>query len=620
LSVTGLSAVIAAVALGPAPGFAQSAIPDSSTGLLQPDLLQPSPEGDPNNLQKFRKPGDRARAPIAQSVPPGRFSNMAPSRIDSTPLFGSPAGFGAGDTGFDSTSDRRRKPKPRPQINPNIIAPPAATTFAPVGTTKPVPLKPRARPAAKTPEVYPLTAAARPGAILPELPQPLPLNNPPPEVHPRISATRPGAVVVVVPPALAPSLSDGSASTPPPGAPPPNTLPIGTPGPALRRPVAVEEDPYDALGIRAGSFVLRPAIELSSGYDTNPSHLPGGGGSSYYVVAPELQVRSDWSRHALNADIRGSYTEYGNNFSPSLNRPYLDSRIDGRIDVRRDTHVDLEGRFLVSTDNPGSPNLQAGLAKLPINTTLGGTAGVTHDFNRLEVTAKATVDRTQYQDSSLTDGETSSNADRNYNQYAGILRTGYELTPGIKPFVEVSRDTRIHDQQFDRNNFQRDSDGTSGKIGSSFEITRTLTGEFAVGYLDRKYQDPALPDIRGTIADGSLVWQASGLTTAKLLAASSVSESVLAGVSGAFSRDFSLEVDHAFRRWLIGTLKVGYGRDIYVGSPRVDNRYFASAGIAYKLTRTVQVRGEVRQDWLHSSVTGVDYTATAFLVGLRLQR
>jgi uncharacterized protein (PEP-CTERM system associated) len=95
---------------------------------------------------------------------------------------------------------------------------------------------------------------------------------------------------------------------------------------------------------------------------------------------------------------------------------------------------------------------------------------------------------------------------------------------------------------------------------------------------------------------------------------------VLQGVSGDFSRDFSLEVDHAFRRWLIGTLKVGYGHDIYVGSERTDNRYFASAGIAYKLTRDMQVRAELRRDWLHSTISTADYTATAILVGLRLQR
>ena len=54
----------------------------------------------------------------------------------------------------------------------------------------------------------------------------------------------------------------------------------------------VEQDPYEPLGIRAGAFVLRPAIEFTSGYDNNPSRATDGGGSWLLFVAPELLVRS----------------------------------------------------------------------------------------------------------------------------------------------------------------------------------------------------------------------------------------------------------------------------------------------------------------------------------------
>ncbi|MET0536446.1 MAG: outer membrane beta-barrel protein [Xanthobacteraceae bacterium] len=35
-------------------------------------------------------------------------------------------------------------------------------------------------------------------------------------------------------------------------------------------------------------------------------------------------------------------------------------------------------------------------------------------------------------------GQTETNADRDYTQYKGTLRTNYELTPGVIPFAEVS--------------------------------------------------------------------------------------------------------------------------------------------------------------------------------------
>ena len=98
--------------------------------------------------------------------------------------------------------------------------------------------------------------------------------------------------------------------------------------------------------------------------------------------------------------------------------------------MTRDTRLNLEGTFVVGTDNPGSPNVQAGLSRFPIFTTLGGAFGVTQRFNRLEVTTKGTVERTQYQDSTFTDGTTSSNDDRDFNRYGGTLRVAYDLMPG----------------------------------------------------------------------------------------------------------------------------------------------------------------------------------------------
>ena len=42
-----------------------------------------------------------------------------------------------------------------------------------------------------------------------------------------------------------------------------------------------------------------------------------------------------------------------------------------------------------------------------------------------------------YQYSELTDGTSTSNDDRNYNQYGGLGRVSYDLMPGLKPFGEI---------------------------------------------------------------------------------------------------------------------------------------------------------------------------------------
>ena len=276
--------------------------------------------------------------------------------------------------------------------------------------------------------------------------------------------------------------------------------------------------------------------------------------------------------------------------------------------------------ILVATDYPGSPNVQAGVAKFPINTTLGGTFGFDQRFNRLDVSLKGLVDRTVYQDSALTDGTTSSNDDRNFNRYAGQLRVGYELIARLMPFSEFGVDTRVHDLLVDRNGLMRDSDGFFGRAGSTFEFSRILTGDMAVGWLMRDYRDPQLPELSGVTIDGSLTWLASALTTVKLIAKTTANETTVAGVAGTFTREATIEVDHAFRQWLIGTLRFTYDNDNYVGSVRNDDHYTAAASILYKLNREMQLKAEYRREWLHSTVPGVDYLSNVYLLGLRLQK
>jgi hypothetical protein len=495
---------------------------------------------------------------------PPRFQKF--TRPGLTPL-GPPAAFtpapptspsAAGDTGFDSTNSRNAKTKAQAKAKPKFPA--DVQTIAP-----------------ETP-----------------LPAISPYQKPPSDSVNGTFASAPGE-----PPVQLVSPIHSKSTT--------------------RKAHTEPDDPYAPLGVHAGAFTLFPAIELIGGYDSNPGHVAGGQGASLYTVAPELLAQSNWSRHELKADLRGSYTGYSPDQTPTLSRPSFNGKIDGRVDVTSDTRIDLGTRLLVGTDNPGSPNLQAGLAKLPVFMTYGGNAGVGQRFSRFDLSVKGDVERTVYQNSTLTDGTTASNDDRNYNQYGSTLRGGYELTPGVKPFVEVGADTRVHDLNADFFGYQRNSNGLTGTVGSTFEFTRQLAGEIGIGYVRRNYEDPRLEQVKGLIGDASLIWTANALTTIKFTGKSTVGESTIPGVSGVLYRDAGLQLDHSFRRWLIGTVKVGFGFDDYVGMSREDRRFSAGLGLTYKLNRSVQIKGEFRQDWLHSNVAGNDYTASVFLLGLRFQ-
>lgn len=485
-----------------------------------------------------------------------KFGPQQQQQLAQTPTFAPPPS-GAGDTGYDSTNSRRAKARKQ-----------AATR-------------------------KPTTARAQASA-----------TDPPP---------------VALSPYQKPFPTDAkSAMASSSGQPPVEIGPIRKP--LKKRRAEDADDPYAPIGVHAGAFTLYPAVELIGGYSTNPGQSSTAEGAWLYSIAPELRAQSNWSRHEFKADLRGSYTGYTPDTTPTLSRPYANGKVDGRVDVTKSTRIDLGSRVLVSTDNPGSPNLQAGLSELPIYTTFGGSVGVGQKFNRFDVSLKGDAERTVYQDSKLTDGSTASNEDRNYDQYGVTLRGGYELTPGVTPYVEGTVDTRKHDLATDSSGYQRNSKGWTALVGSTFELSRLLTGETGIGYTERTYDDPRLDKLSGVVGNASLIWTASMLTTVKFNATSAVQESAVAGVSGVLSRDVGLQVDHTFRRHLIGTVKAGYGNDDYKGSDRDDNRYMVGLGLTYKLSRWAQVKGEFRQDWLRSNISGNDYTASTYLIGLRLQQ
>jgi hypothetical protein len=402
------------------------------------------------------------------------------------------------------------------------------------------------------------------------------------------------------------------------------------PGQPPRRRLKADDDPFGAVGDYAGSFLVKSAVGLSGGYDSNPGRTFVPKASSFYVVAPEFLAVSDWERHALVADLRGSFTGYGKSFPPpadgivssaptNLDRPDFIGHIDGRLDVTHDTHVTSQVRLRVSTDNPGSPNVQAGLARYPIFTTLGGTFGLDQSFNRLQLSAGGTADRTVYTDSKLTDGSAASNDDRNFNQYGGVGRVSYDLSPGVKPFGEIEGDSRIHDVVLDRGGFRRDSSGGYAKAGSSFEFTRLLTGEIAVGYGFRDYADPRLNRLQGLLTTASLVWAATPLTTAKFFSDTSIGETTLPGVSGVLTRLYTVEVDHDFRRWLTAIGKFTWGTLDYRGDSRRDRTYSLSGDLVYKLTRSLWIKGTLRRDVLASNIPGGSSASTVVMLGVRVQ-
>lgn len=403
---------------------------------------------------------------------------------------------------------------------------------------------------------------------------------------------------------------------------PPPTAAV-LPYPQRRPKPKPEEKPYDPLGVDVGSLRLFPYVEADTGYDSNPNLLADGvKGSLFLHGETGLKAQSQWSQHSLAADIHAGYYDYFR--VPDANRPDVNGTITGRVDLSKDTKLNLETRFGLSTQQPGSSQIaipgSVFITNRPLVATFGQTVGASRSFNRLTLDLRGTFDRIVFGDATQSDGSELLLSQDNYNTYGLVGRASYEVTPGVIPFVELRGDTRRYDSYFDQDGFARNSNGVAGKLGTKFELTHLLTGEISAGYADRAYADPRLGNLKAPTIDASLVYNATPLTTLTLTAATDLSETTVADSAGAISRRVSAQVTHALLRNLNLTGTLSYQVNQYQGVPLTEYLYSAGVGAEYSLTRSVVIRGSFTHQRLRSDVAGDDYTQNVFLVGLKLQR
>jgi hypothetical protein len=408
--------------------------------------------------------------------------------------------------------------------------------------------------------------------------------------------------------ASTPARQPGYAGRPAPG--------LGPIAPVQQRRPQPEADPYAPVGIRVGSFLLRPALEISGGYDTNAARSPTRPkGSPVYRTEAELRGNSDWSQHRLDFELRGVYSGFTS--VDNVNRPEGDARIALRLDVTRDLTIDSELRSRVETESATSINLPgAATGRTPFYTNQA-SLGATQRFGRLSIGLRGIVDRTIYGGVEAAGVEISQES-RNLWGYGLRLRAGYELTPGITPFVEAGVDRRSYDSERDASGFRRSSQGAVARVGTTFELARTLTGEIAAGYTMRHYEDARLAALKSPTLDGLLTWSISPLTTLQGRAQTEIVETTVANSSGAVAYRGTLTLTHAFLRNFTATATLGMSQTDYQKISRAETTITGGLRLEYKINRMFALRTSYAYENFRVNAAGENYHAHTFLMGLRL--
>ncbi|MGR8934190.1 MAG: outer membrane beta-barrel protein [Gammaproteobacteria bacterium] len=354
---------------------------------------------------------------------------------------------------------------------------------------------------------------------------------------------------------------------------------------------------YLPQGIQVGGFMIYHKLDIGNQYDSNiykRDKSLGVVGSYIAHFSPGFEIQSNWNQHALNFSFDSDLTQYA---AQSVQNNYQDivMRLDGRLDVVRDSFMDMAFSFSSIHEDRGSPDQIAGSTPTFYDTK-NMRGHYTHRFNLLSVDGGMDAIRYDYQDTATSSGTLLKMSTRSRWEYMPSVRIGYEIQSGHEAFVTFSYKKVNYDTLVLANGagaaFQRDSRGYNILGGMELDLTDLITGSVSVGYLSRTYADAKLPSISGMNGFLNLKWRPTELTTVKASISRDIQETTQSDVSGYLSTALSLSVEHELLRDVLLRAGADYAKNEYQGfdpnNPIPQNRkdrnedlYGASAGVKY---------------------------------------
>lgn len=375
---------------------------------------------------------------------------------------------------------------------------------------------------------------------------------------------------------------------------------------------------YTARGMRAGGFLLYPALNLTADYDSNIFATDTNKeGAFIFEERPELVVESNFPRHALYGRAELRNLNYANHSSEDRTDYYLNS--GGRLDITRSTNIHADVEYQKDTEDRGSPDA-IGVAVEPVDFTRLQLLGeLRHHPGKLSLDGGALYQEYRFDNVPLIAGGMQNNKDRDRDLLGGFGRVGYQLSPGYELFLLGLYSNIDYILPVDDNGFNRDSNGYQVEGGLRLELTNVIAGDVSVGYLNRDYDDPSLQTVNGVSTEVNVEWYVSRLTTVRIGGSRRVQETTLNAASGYIDTAFDVAVDHEVLRNLILTAYVRYDKRKYEGITRDDDQYTASGRALYLLNRNVSVGVEYRHETRNSTTFGEDFSRHVVALTLRGQ-
>jgi hypothetical protein len=382
---------------------------------------------------------------------------------------------------------------------------------------------------------------------------------------------------------------------------------------------------YQAPGVRVGSFLLKPVVDLAWEHNDNIFYLPNLEISdNIFHVRPYFTLDSDWSRHALNLQAYADFARYQDFDSQDFNDWLV--QLDGRFDFKRGSAFNYKADYMHLHEDRSNSTAARGVEPTIVKFK-GFDVSYYHTFNRLKASVGYRPQDIDYDNSFTLTGDIVDNQDRDRSQDVLTARLDYSYSELSQIFVAYNGNKRDYDQKFDNGGYERSSDGYNIRLGAAWEMSGLLNGDLYLQYQKQNYDDPRLPDIDGFGIGADLEWTPNDRTSVSFNFANTVQESVLDGVSGYNSKLYSARLQYELRRNLLGNARISYTNNDYENNSATEDLSNtkvtrANIGLSYLFNRYFSLNAGYlyQKQTADRSSPDFEYRANRFFITLLIER
>ncbi len=309
---------------------------------------------------------------------------------------------------------------------------------------------------------------------------------------------------------------------------------------------------FKAPGIGVSGFTLAPRLVTDIGFIDNVYAQPTKTKSSAIgIIAPEAVLRSQWSRHLLEAAARVEAKRYASTKAENVEN-YRFS-LGGGLNLTSETQIvglvkrerlhDLRG-------DPDSANRATEAAATDVTV---GEVGLRHEFGRFNIQLDNTLKDYQYQSVMGSDGRLIDGNDRNFMTLGSRGRLSYEVNPDFVLFGEGGWQNRQYDRASGNGLKSRDSKGPEAGAGVNFALSALWSGEIAVGYAQRNIEDSSFGSVSAMTARAQLLWNLTRATSIRAQALRGIGEAATGPSIAYVSTTYWLGLEHQLQSdFLVG--------------------------------------------------------------------